>query len=470
MRGVEENASALWTLREFYKNLTTRIVPGPTGVTYFIPLLLLPVALLIPPHFLSRFYLSFTFLPLIFGCLAYYYISGGCPDVISLDLALWSFNLLCLRDPRVTFRRIREKDAVNFVLGNQNPQSGQAYHNQSKQSTLAASQDKFFEEPYPSKLSLRFQWVSTLLVSMRYSYWKIGDPSHDKKQPPVPISRLACLKYAIATCIRGYCIMDLAAFLAQHDKYFRDPSMHVDNPFGPKPSALPNIVSLLHRLPPRLLRSSILAAQAYGFVTLTFFIAVGPALALNFVGILPDAWSPQTWPIHFGPFCAVADFGLRGLWGTWWHQVMRQLVSTPGLSLSQALKFPFSSTRSYALRTISAFLLSGVVHTGLVPPRPPDEAVLSAVQIRLCVAAFFWMQIPGFGVEIIVSKLWNRHFSALVYRSVKRAVVLTWVILWLCLTLPLLGLAFRQLRYWYVYPIPVSLWCGLLGEGYLTWV
>ncbi|CAF9927461.1 hypothetical protein IMSHALPRED_007222 [Imshaugia aleurites] len=438
-------------LSELYEHLTQHIVPGPNSYSYFVPFLLLPAALLTPPSVLSRAQVAFLFLPAIVACQMHSWYNGGI-DVISLDLTLWSFVLLACRDPRQTHRRIwtAEPSASGGEKGPRGDVEG------------------VVEEEYPDGLARRIPWVFTLLVSLRLTGWKIGDPSHDKTQPPARLSRSAFLKRAVPIAFESYLILDATAFYVRTDPYFTTSGMGIDHPFPPPSAEMATWLVVLRPLPPRLVRSSVLAGQIYAMVTGMFYIPLILTVGLNAVGILPYEWSPHTWPLPFGPFSAVTERGLRGLWGNWWHGINRQITATPGRSLAQALGVPTNSLKGFALLTISAFFFSGVMHMGLIPPDPQTSRI-SALWMRLHIAGFFWAQIPAFGIEIAVSKLVARFVPRALDWSVTRVLTTAWTVAWLCLTLPLLTIPFRELWYWHYYPVPVSLLQKLSGKAWWTW-
>ncbi|CAD6592137.1 MAG: Serine/threonine-protein phosphatase 4 catalytic subunit [Alectoria sarmentosa] len=283
-------------LAEFYQHLTRHVVPGPNSYSYFVPLLLLPAALLTPPSVLSRRQLALVFLPAICACEMHSWGTAGI-DVISLDLTLWSFVLLVCRDPRRTHRRVWISESAGSVSERGSSGAGDVV-----------------EEAYPEGLARRIPWVFTLLVSLRLTGWKIGDPSHDKTQPPARRSRAAFLKHAVPIAVQSYLLLDAAAFYVRTDPYFTTSGMEVDHPF-PLPSAeMATWLVMLRLLPPRLVRCSVLAGQIYAMVTGMFYIPLTPMVSLNAVGILPYEWSPHTWPLPFGHFSAVQESGLRGLW------------------------------------------------------------------------------------------------------------------------------------------------------------
>lgn len=425
------------TLLNHYQNLTSHIVPGPNSSTYFLPFLFLPLALLIPPHILTHTQLHLTILPLIYDCQIHAWSVGGI-DVISINLTLWSFILLVLRDPRRT-----------HVL-------------------VGVASKGVVEEPYPMEMRRRVAWVLTLLVSLRLTGWRIGEAAHDKTQPPRGMKRMEFLKIAVGTIACSYFILDATSCYVRSDPYFFRSGMSVDAAY-PAPNAdMPIALVLLRLLPPRLLRASILAGQIFAMVTSMFYLPALPAVGLNALGLLPEEWSPHTWPVFFGEFSAVGDRGLRGLWGSWWHGMNRQVTATPGRALAQALHIPTNSVVAYALLATSAFFFSGVIHMGMIPPEP-ESTVLSANEMRLCIAGFFWAQIPAFGVELVVSRAIARFAPQLPQWRVAKMAVLAWTAGWLCLTLPILTDPFREIGYWTYHAVPISLLQGLAGNGWIAW-
>lgn len=430
-----------------YDYLTAHVVPGPQSVSYFLPTLLLISALLIPPTVLSHRQLSLLFLPLIYFCHLHAGLKIGCIDVPTVGHALWSFALLAYWDPRKSFKRIRMGD----ISGGSPGKAGQ-------------TSSQYWEQPYPPALSQRLPWVLTLLLSMRLTNWKIGDPSHDRSQPSVTMTRRAFLKHASLNLFRSYFLLDIACSYVQIDPYFFQP-MAVD-------MALPHHFSVSHPalewirvIPPRLIRSATLAAQTYSSINFGFYILTIPAIALNYFGILPDEWSPQNCTTFFGSFSSVTTRGLRGIWGSWWHQMNRHMMSTPGRALNRAFGVPTSSNIGYACLVTMAFFFSGILHMGLIPPQPLRTTV-SPNKMRLYLGAFFWVQIAGFAIEHIFEKI---HKNLSLPRTVNQILVLSWLVLWLSLSLPLLTPPFREMEYWQWYPLPVSFLQGLFGSRWLMW-
>ena len=456
-----------FNIQDSYEYLITHVVPGPYSFTYFIPLFLFPLALLIPPTALSRLQLSCLFLPMIYGCIVHTWVKGGGIDVISVNVVLWSTVLIALQDSRGTYKRLHVCAVSPSECSEAKPKENDPLIRAEDQDGPPASKSRDWEEEYPNTLYRRLCWVLTLLISIQLSYWKIGDRNHDKLQPPSRVTRRAFLKRAVIVIVQSYVILDIASFYSQYDTYFVQADIGIDEPLSLDSSA-PKFMCVLHVLPPRLVRSSAIAAKIYGVITLGGALGIPLIVPVNWLGLISDVWSPQTWPVWFGPFSAIANRGMRGLWGTWWHQTMRYSTSIPGRSLAQALGVPTHSLTDYSLRTISAFFFSGIVHMGLVPPKP-RYATIPTYQVRLYVAMFFWVQAVGFGVELLVSRITKCLYPDAIQSRTAKTLTIGWVIFWLCLTLPIVAVGLKQLGYGRVYPIPISILQGVSGNGWLTW-
>lgn len=94
-------------------------------------------------------------------------------------------------------------------------------------------------------------------------------------------------------------------------------------------------------------------------------------------------------------------------------------------------------------------------------------AVESANHIRWLILGFFWLQPVGFAVEMVVSRVLRR---VSVRKEVRVVLNILWFVGWCCFVLPLLGEAGRNLGYWRVWPVPVSLWRGVMVGRWLMWV
>lgn len=430
--------------------IATHIVPLPNNPSYFLAVLLLPTALLIPPSVLSHRKLYALFLPLIYTLQLHSCIQMGCVDVVMVDLALWSFHLLAFRDPRQDFKRV--------CLKKYSPPA-----TQDSKKLNNATRAEIWEQGYPTDLAPRICWVLSLLLAFRFTDWKIGKLTHDREQPCGGISRVAYLKKASIQILQSFVLMDLAATYIQTDPYFFK-NISITTPFPSSTASTPTALTIVRFLPPRVVRMSALGAQICSAVTIMFIL---PSLIVAGINVLPDHWSPHKWPPIFGPFSSIIENGLRGLWGSFWHQMTRHMASVPGRALNELVGIPTSSTIGYVSLVTSAFLFTGILHTGLVPLEPL-KTDFSANELRLYMASFFWVQVVGVCIELLGSRTF-RHISMKLPCVVRDAMVLGWIAGWLGFTLPLLAIPFRGLGYWDTYPFPVSPTQGILGQGWFPW-
>ena len=449
-------ASRWSRLCDWYTYTTLHVVPEPRSLSFFTIILLLPIALLIPPTVLSHRQLSLVFLPifLVYGIQTWR--ADGVLDVITTTGLQWSFVLLACYDPRKDFTRVWWERAQ--------PENGDDKDGEAK---LVVR-----EQSYPANLLERVPWLLTLLVSIRLAGWRIGDPSHDSRQPIArTMSRTAFVRRAVNTAVFNYILLDISAFYAQTDSYFTTTGMSVDSAFpyaSPPPGLGGFLLSLLHRFPPRVVRCSVLAAQIHGLIAGGFYPMTIPVVGLNALGLIPDEWSPHTWPSFFGDFSALWSRDLRGLWGTWWHQMNRQIHSTPGRVLANGLGLDQTLVVGRLVVMIVAFGFSGWMHMGMIPPEPLSTNV-SPYEMRMTVAKFFWAQPVGIAFEYAMLALLTSTIPGLQWWPMAKVVALLWVSVWLCMTLPWLTVPFRELGYWTVYPIPFSILRGITGYGWWAW-
>lgn len=457
----------------FYDHLTKHIVAGPRSVAYFVPTIILLAALLIPPSLLSTRQLRSVILPLSLGSFLYHCITDGYFDVLTIDVLLWTITLIAYYDPRRDFRKIhivfQYKGVARRPPGGRNDDVSTANGTPGKEDkSVESEQSNHWDESYPSNFIDRIFWVLNLSVSLRFHNWKIGELSHDRKQPMPSTSRNAFLRMIVVGSIRSYLVLDTAAYLSKLDPYFRLTELSMLD-IGSHPLSEVLVGSHLGFIIV-LLRLTIIQAAVYGAVS--FYTFYGDTFLVTLASMvipLSHDWKPWNWPVHFGPFSSVADSGLRGFWGRWWHQYMRNICTPPGRAIADWLNLPPRSQLRYILFSASAFFSSGIVHMGLTPPEP-IFAHISALKIRLLWAGFFWLQFPGVIIEAFVSKAANKYFSPSFMSSLTRkTITFIWAWIWLSLTFPFLAEATRQLNYWNVFPVPFSIWSGLLENQWLMW-
>jgi len=454
-----------------YRYLTHHIVPGPQSLSYFVPLLILPIALCIPRHILSKWQSIAIFMPIVAYAMIDAWRCMRGIDVISTNQVLWCLYFLALRDPWEDFSLITPARSLK-----ENDKAGQIGHNSyANGSTSTDHGDKNNTatriQTYPPTLIQRIPWVLRLLSSIRLNSWLINLPSHDTHQPPTPAfrSRKAFLAQAALSFTRGYLILDLTSAYTSLDPYFTNPKISIHDPLLLSPRIASRLgVAWPYTVP---LRALVVGAQAWALISQLFYLpAIFPVL-LNGLGILPDEWSPHTWAAYYGPASTIFDYGVRGFWGRYWHQTMRHSCSAPGYALADAGGLSRGGARLGRWGVVSgvAFGLSGVVHAGLVSPEPLHSTI-GVNKIRLLIAGFFWLQPIALLAEAVVSRLvratgllWPRT------RWIKRVVNAVWVLGWFVLCLPLLAEAGRQLGFWRYRTVPFSLWRYVRGQDPVIW-
>ena len=435
-----------------YTYLTRHIVPGPQSHSYFIPLILLPTALLIPRNVLSKWQSICLFMPCIVASTVHAWVQMNGVDVISVDVLLWSLYLLALKDPWKDFRYVGLT------------QKRQAQRQPSENAELLDKRE-CARGSYPHALPERLPWVGTLLVSIRLHGWKIGQAWHVERTGRFGASRAGFVKKSVTSFARGYLVLDLARAYQTLDPYFYDLSTSMSSPLS---------FDGIQILPLRLFRSLIIAAQAWALLSQLMYLPCLFLVGLNAMCCLPDDWSPHTWQPFFGDPKVILDRGVRGFWGQYWHQAMRVFVSAPGEAIADFLKLKRRSTLRYVVITTIAFGLSGIIHMGLVPPEPL-HSTMEVNAIRLHIGAFFWIQPVAIIAEVCSARMLSRSIGLDVLNegvglTLKRAVNLTVFVMWFTFCIPFLGEAVRQLGYWRIWPVPISLWRGLRGEGWIVWL
>ncbi|GAB7342992.1 hypothetical protein MBLNU457_g1089t2 [Dothideomycetes sp. NU457] len=440
-------------------------------------------------------------------------------DVISTDVLLWSLFLWIIKDPRREFRMlVKRKPGSRHVAGTTSS-------SEKKKSLPADSLPKqdhldYDVVPWPQDIMQRIPWVTSLLISMRLVDWKINEPSHDKRQPTHTTGRghFEFIRDALLRQIIGYLALDLTSSFIRSDAYFHDFSISILSPLPPYQHGPALLVSLYNISPPLLLRTIVIATQAYCMISSQYHLPMIPLVFLHYLNLWPDDWSPHLWPTYFGPVTSILDHGLAGFWGTYWHQVVRWLVSgsAPAIADMLGYKRPPPSAQSnhlnghtngstdnhhdasspkdtstkstdaeaetkanrtktirFTILTLTAFFNSGLVHLGLVPPHPLWSAY-TANQLRLLVGGFFWIQPLGILLEIALShflasllpKTWRESDLG---KMLKRMANLVWIAVWSCVCFPLLGEAARQLRWCAYHTVPVSALAWMRGEEWVMW-
>ncbi|KAH7317781.1 hypothetical protein BKA65DRAFT_599769 [Rhexocercosporidium sp. MPI-PUGE-AT-0058] len=384
--------------------------------------ILLHAALLTPPSVLSHARLAAVFLPLIWSCNTYSW-SFGLGYIASIH-ALWAAELLLFRDPRKDFALLHfgsysplpplpaiaiveekkddsEEEIVTIAAVEDKPTLEDQEVNKDRPTekvTTNGSHRIAWTEVYPESWWKRFVWVSKLVISLRYIGWATSDTQIIlySSQPPPPSSKprttfVIQKILVIALCI---CIMDVTNLY----QYF-DPYMQIETPIDEAfPRRLGGFFAKYHLdfFSPRFIRIAVLGLQQYSLFTLVGAIPAALFVTVGGVGLVDDFWGRvENWPSLMGSPIAIAQKGLRGFWGIFWHQLFRNILTGPGKALSRALELPPKSTTAYAIQIIIAFGLSGALQSNTLPRNMSNISPLRY-------ASFFWIHGACVLYEIIV--------------------------------------------------------------------
>ncbi|KAH7070969.1 hypothetical protein FB567DRAFT_539025 [Paraphoma chrysanthemicola] len=439
-------------LKGLYFELVTTIVPGPASWSYFVPLLLLPLGLLVPPSILNHGQLCAVILPINIAATIHAWLTLGGNDVISTDALYMTLFLYLFKDPRSDFKRVIRSGSREGREKQDAPLS-----NGSKKDERIEESRPVALESYPDNFIGRFTWAMMLPQSRPMQDWIIGELGHDRRvlRPFDHPTRFKFLMDIFSRLLPVLLLfLPLSKQLAAHDPYFSDPTWSISGPYPSGRSDTGKIVTLLRTFVPSfILRPVVMAMYAYSLLLGLFLPPMLFVLLLNALRLIPDNWSPHTWHPHFGPFSAIAKYGLRGFWGRWWHQQMRHIVSEPGRRLASKLRLKddgWQKTAKYMLICISAFTLSGFTHSGMVPAKP-RFATVGVNELRLSLAGFFWSQPCGIAVELFLLEPALRRLPSSM-RELQAPLRIVWTMVFMCFACTFLVLPFGQLRYWDIFP------------------
>ncbi|KAB5547123.1 membrane bound O-acyl transferase family-domain-containing protein [Coniochaeta sp. 2T2.1] len=97
-------------------------------------------------------------------------------------------------------------------------------------------------------------------------------------------------------------------------------------------------------------------------------------------------------------------YTVRKFWGESWHQLVRDVVVTPGTFLADLLGLPNRGVVRRYFEAVTAFGISGLLHVAIDQVRGISPAESGALR-------FFLMQPLGIAFEEIVQAVWSRLFG-----------------------------------------------------------
>lgn len=366
-----------------------------------------------------------------------------------------------------------------------------------------AANSSYVWQTLPTKLSTRFFWALDLATSFRGLGWSYQISSLPSPPPSVlstlapstpPIhptpsthrtgttrypTTAALLTQKLGTFALSYIVLDTLKVMMMNDPYFWG-TVPIDAPLPSKWYSSPTTPSYL----PSLLTASAPLTRVYRlflslvgtYAALQIIFALSP---LFFTLLLPLLYpaartstrlAPWQYPDFFGSYRQVLAHGLRGWWGSWWHQTFRHAFQAPAAWITARLGLSRRSTAAQAIGLIVAFGLSGGLHALASYTIWPRTQPLSGP------GRFFCSQIVGIGAEICWHRAIRAAHAALggtVPAWMGSVMNFVWVHVWGYWTAAWLVDDFARGGIWLFEPVPVSLWrglgLGLEGAGWWCW-
>ena len=370
---------------------------------------------------------------------------------------MWTATLLVFRDARREARRVErrrvvrggERDEGVETTGRENGAvDSRGLHKRKPHASPSAKADadsdefEYFWQPLPPDLPTRLNWVVDLGLALRGAGWAhqirtlpgpppritatLPSPPRSSSATAAPRSRAAVLRRELTILATRYLLIDALKVLAMHDPYFL--SLGAAHPLPP------SFPAILADSPWRLRVARSLAVFALTRCALELVYA---SVALSCLCLLPShvlglRGEPWYYPAFYGPVSAIPKGGLAGFWGTYWHQLLRLGLETPGAAIVRWLGWERRKALAKLVSVALAFACSGMVHW-------------SASHLSAGVAhptgtslAFFALQVVGLvGETALKTYLKRSGVAERVPRIVRESLNFLGVAAWLLATSPL---------------------------------
>ena len=347
---------------------------------------------------------------------------------------LVAIDLLFIRHPANHFRRVTCRKSVPTV-----PVRTNDIRHQRPETSLEW-------QPMPRSVLQRLFWYMDLLGSMRLLHWS-AQHNPDKQD---------CLHKHVSVCHRNtlsvkrcifrlcviYIAIDVLKEVVAMDPYF----------WGHTQASIPPQVEFLITSPfltrgYRLSVAFVLLYLAIALVTesgqLVFLHILGPNVA--------GAWG-QDWAYkpQYGSLSSIYAHGLRGFWGTTWHQMFRHMLTSSSNKMVLLLPLDTQGPTAKALRLSFPFVISGIIHGcgsyTLWGDTRPLQAILFFLLQPLGIAV---QSLHGLAVDrVIGDSILGVHVNGI-------SNVISTAIFFL-LTFPLLADDFAKGGLWLSEPFPIS--------------
>ncbi|PHH61273.1 hypothetical protein CDD81_503 [Ophiocordyceps australis] len=397
------------------------------------------------------------------------------------------FDLLILRTPQVDEARILKVPAAQALPKhpqNASEESSRVVNGQDSASpSLRRRHDKlgsnatnhystklppdtetYIWEPYPRDASFlyRLGWSLDLIISLRGAGWSTaiasiprpktpahiahGDAVDISAMPRVSRSGYECsmtegsfVRTRLCRLLVCYFFIDFISASCSFDPYFLYGPEHTHQ----RPSYLPDASPLL-----------VLVYREVATITIvvTTLETANCFYSLSTYFLLKK-WFPARavlwhFPSTFGSLSQVFDRGMAGLWGAWWHQILRQGFTAPVTYLFKHGYLEKKSKLAGIVAVLVSFTLSGSLHALGSFTALPDTNPWRPF-------SYFVLQAVGVLVQQALSEA-LRCVLPRVPRTLARITNLVFVVAWMCCTSVLFIDDIASSGVWLSEAVPVS--------------
>ena len=349
----------------------------------------------------------------------------------------------------------------------------------------AKGQDvEYYWQSYPENLGERISWVADLLMNFRFPGWnlaipvlpdlppfvkrKLEDSADNKSRSNISSTttsstglrsfntRQALFWGRVPRFIAGAFLLDIFKTIMMHDPYFV---------FGPNSYDLPSHLSKLSPIQLRFYRLSLSAITIVTALEMAFLIM--PVICGLLLGprVFGQRVEPWYFPTYWGSFSNIANKGLNGLWGSWWHQTFRFAFAAPSNYLINSGYVKARTMQAKLLALFFAFFISALMHTScsitqIAKTKPLDPPL------------FFILQAVGILIQTSIHSVFKPTIDKLP-KLVRQAGNVLFTFGWLFWTAPWLVDDFARGGVWMWEPVPVSptraLGFGVEGDTWWCW-
>ncbi|KAL8642019.1 MAG: hypothetical protein Q9228_001252 [Teloschistes exilis] len=255
--------------------------------------------------------------------------------------------------------------SLNFIFLNHGPESsarlvqlGEQQGGSGEEYRIHGGSSSHAWQAIPEEFTRRLCWCLDLVGSVRGLHWSLNSAEcweqAIKETQARQRQKIPSLKELLLRLILGLVATDCLKALIAADPCFWgrvDAECHI------------NLGSLT--LLPKLDQvSRLITAFLVIYLAIQVLSTLGNVLFLHVLGpSLAGTWGhPWAHAPAFGDFSAIGSHGLRGFWGSWWHQFFRLTLDSPASAVARLLTGDESGRTARTVRMVTAFLISGALH------------------------------------------------------------------------------------------------------------